>query len=74
MILHTSYRTISTENDPTPKSTESRNLNSSVQIEIKSTSPFDFVPQDTKTSEFLDLDFGDAVSSLDMVDFGDVAY
>jgi len=74
MILHTSHRTISTENDPTPTSTKSRNLNSSVQIEIKSTSPCECVPRNTEKSDFLDVDFGVVVFSLDIVDFGVVAF
>jgi len=47
--------TISTQNATTPKSTKSRNANSSVQIQIKQKSQFEFVPRDTKkmkVSEF----------------------
>jgi len=53
--------TVSTENATPPKSTKSRNSKSSVQIQIKSQSQFEFVPRDTEESEFLDLvDFGAA--------------
>jgi len=47
--------TVSTENAAPPKSTKSRNSNSSVQTQIKSTSQFEFVPRDTEESEFLDV-------------------
>jgi len=51
--------TVSTESDPPPKSTKSRNWNLSVQIQIKPKSQFEFVPRDTEKSEFLDMvDFG----------------
>jgi len=54
-----SSMTVSTENATTLKSTKSRNSNSSVPIQIKPKSQFEFVPQDTEKSEFLDLvDFG----------------
>ena len=43
---------VPTENDTTPKSTESRNSNSSVQIQITPKSPFAFAPRDTEKSEF----------------------
>jgi len=36
-------------------STKSRKSNSSVQIQIKPKSPFEFVLRDTENSEFLDL-------------------
>ena len=50
----------STEAIP-PKSTESRNLNSSVQIQIKPTCQFECVQRDTEKFEYLNLvDFGDA--------------
>ena len=52
--------TDSTQNATPPKSTKSKNWNSSVQIHIQSKSQFDFVPRDTEKSEFLDLvDSGD---------------
>jgi len=47
--------TISAENATPPKSTKSRNSNSSVQIQIQPKSQVEFVPRDTETSEFLDL-------------------
>jgi len=51
--------TLSTENSKTPKSTKSRNSNCSVKIQMKPNSEFEFVPRDSKESEFLDLvDFG----------------
>ena len=41
-----------------------RNSNSSVQIQIQPNSQFEFVPRDTKKSEFLDLvDFGGVTTS-----------
>jgi len=51
-----------------PKSTKSRNSNSSVQTQIKSKSQFEFVPRDNEESEFLDLvDFKAAAFSLETV-------
>jgi len=47
----------------TPKTTKSRNSNSSVQIQMKPKSQSEFVPRDIEESEFLDL-----------VDFGDIAF
>jgi len=55
--------TDSTENTTSPKSTQIRNSNVSVQIQIKPKCPSEFVPRDTEESE-----------SLDLVDFGDVAF
>jgi len=56
--------TDSTENATLPKSTKSKNSNSSVQIPITSISPFQFVPRDTEESELLDsVDFGGAKST-----------
>jgi len=50
-----------TENAETPKMHQPRNPNSSVQIQIKIESQFEFVPRDNEKSEFLDLvDFVDA--------------
>jgi len=46
-------QTDSTENATPPKSTEPRNLNSSVQIQKKPESQAEFVPRDTEKSEFL---------------------
>jgi len=45
----------STRNATLPKSTKSRNSNFTVLIQIKPKSQFEFVPQDTKDSEYLDL-------------------
>ena len=54
--------TDSTTNAAPPKSTKSRNSDSSVQIQIKPKSKFEFVPRDSEDSEFLDLvDSGDVV-------------
>jgi len=51
---------VSTENATPPKSTKSRNLKSSVQLQIKPQSQFEFVPRDTEVSKFLDfVDVGD---------------
>jgi len=59
--------TVSTENATPQKSTKSRNSNSSVQLQIKQ-SQFEFVPRDTKVSEFLDfVDVGDVAFSVDTV-------
>jgi len=58
--------TVSTEDAATPKSNKCRNSNSLVQIQIKS--KFEFVPRDTKESEFFDLvDFGGAAFSVETV-------
>ena len=46
--------TVSTEDTTPPNSIISRNSISSVQIQIKSKSQFEFVPRDTEESEFLD--------------------
>jgi len=45
--------TVSTENATTPKSTKSRYPNSSVQIQNKLKSQFEFVLRDAEESEFL---------------------
>jgi len=56
---------VSTQNPLLPKSTKSRNSNFSVQIQIKPKSQFEFVPQDTEKSEFLNLaDFGGVTISV----------
>ena len=55
--------TDSTENATPPKSTESRNPNSLVHIQIQPKSQFDSVPRDTEKSK-----------SLDLVDLRDVAF
>jgi len=47
--------TDSTENATFPKSTNSKNSNSSVQIQIKSKPQFEFVLREIEKSEFLDL-------------------
>jgi len=49
------HMTDSTENASPPQSTRSRNSDFLVQIQIRPTSRFEFVPQDTEESEFLDL-------------------
>jgi hypothetical protein len=60
--------TDSTENTAPPKSTETRTSNSSVQIQIKPKSQFEFVPRDTEKSEILDLaDFGGVAISVETV-------
>ena len=60
--------TISTENATPPKSTKSRIFNSSVKIQIKLKSQFEFVPRDTEESEFLNLvDFGGVAFSVEIV-------
>jgi len=57
-----------TENTTPPKPTESRNPNSTVHIQIKPKSHFEFVPQDTEESKFLDLaDFRGAAFSVENV-------
>jgi len=40
------HMTVSTENTAPPKSTKSRNLNFSVQVQMKAKSQFDFAPHD----------------------------
>jgi len=51
----------STGNATPPKSTKSRDSNSSVQVQIQPRSQSEFVPQDSEKCEFLDLvDFCDA--------------
>jgi len=60
--------TDSTENATIRKSTTSKNSNSLVQIQIKSISPFEFVPRDTEESELLDLmDFWGVAFSVETV-------
>jgi len=60
--------TDSTEIATPPKSTESRNSNSSVQIQIKPKSQFEFVLRDTEKPEFLDLvDFKGVAISVETV-------
>jgi len=60
--------TDSTENATPSKSTKSRTSNSSVQLQIKPKSRCEFVPQDTKKSEFLDLvDCGSVAISVETV-------
>ena len=50
------------ENATPPKSTKYKNSNFSVQIQIEPKSQFEFEPQDTEKSKFLDLaDCGNAV-------------
>jgi len=58
-----SVMTDSTENATPPKSTESRNSKSLLQIQIKNKSQSEFVPRNTEEFEF-----------VDMVDFGNVAF
>ena len=58
----------STESTTSPKFTKSRNSDSSIQIQIRPKSQFEFVPRDTEKSEFLDLvDFGDVAFSVQTV-------
>jgi len=60
--------TLFTENATSSKSTKSRNSCSSVHIEIKPKSQFEFVQRDTKQSEFLDVvDFGGVAFSVEIV-------
>ena len=60
--------TDSTESATTPKSTESKSSQFSVQVSMKPKSQLEFVPRDFKESEFLDLvDFGDVAFSLEAV-------
>jgi len=60
--------TVSTPIATPPKSTKSSNSNSSVHIQIKPKSQFEFVPRDTEKSEFLDLvDFGGVAISVETV-------
>ena len=47
--------TDSTENATPPKSNTSRSTNSSVQLQIKQKSQFEFAPRDTEKSKFLVL-------------------
>jgi len=47
--------TVFTENADPPKSTKSRDSNSSVQIQIQSKFPCEFAPRDAEESEFLNL-------------------
>ena len=57
-----------TKNGTLSKPTKSRNSNSSVQIQMKSRSQFEFVPRDTEESEFLDLvGFGGDAFSVETV-------
>jgi len=61
-------KTDSTQNATSPKSTKSRNSNPPVQIQMKPKSRFEFVPQDTKRSEDLDMvDFGCVIISVESV-------
>jgi hypothetical protein len=60
--------TVFTDNATPPKSTKSRNSNSSVQIQIEQKSQFEFVLRDTEKSEFVDLaDFGGVALSVESV-------
>jgi len=55
LSLNTGPRTHSTENAAPPKSTKSRDSNSSVENQIKKKLQFGFVPRDTEESEFLSI-------------------
>ena len=72
-ITHThetyvTYASLFFEDAAPPKSSKSRNSNSSVQIQIEPKSQFEFVPRGNKEFEFLDLvDFGDVVLSVEFV-------
>jgi len=58
--------TYSTENATPLKSSRFKNSNSSVRIQIKRKSRFEFLPRDTEDSELLDLmDFGDVAFSVE---------
>jgi len=60
--------TDSIENATPSKSTKSRTSNLLVQIQVQPKSEFEFVPQDTKESEFLDsLDFRNVAFSVETV-------
>jgi len=60
--------TISTENATPLKSSESRNSNSSEQIQMRPRSQFEFVLWDTEESKFFDMvGFGDVAFSLETV-------
>ena len=57
-----------TENATPPKSTKSRNSNSSVPIQIKPKAQFEFVLRDTENLEFLDVvDFGGVAIAVETV-------
>jgi len=59
---------VSTENATPPKSSRSRNSDSSVQIQTEPTCQFEFVPRYTEKSGFLDLiDVGDVAFSVETV-------
>jgi len=61
----------STENAALPKSTKSRNSYSSVPIQIKAKSQFEFVPRDANKSESLDWeDLGNASFAVETVIWG----
>ena len=55
--------TVSTENATPPKYSKLRHSNLLIKIQIAPESQIDFVPRDSKKSEFLDL-----------VDFGGIAF
>ena len=58
--------TVSSENATPPQSTEFTSSNSLLQIQIKQKFRFEFVPQDTEKSEYLDLvDFGELTLSVE---------
>jgi len=60
--------TVSTENATHPKSSKSRNSNSSVRIQIGSNISIWIVPRNTEKSKFLDLlDFGDIAFAVETV-------
>ena len=62
------HMTDSAEIASPPQPTRSRNSNFSVQIQIKPTSQFEFVPRDTEESESLGLvNFGGDVFSVESV-------
>jgi len=69
MIYFTTlHMTDSAENATHPTSTKSRSSNSSVQIQIRPKSHYEFGPQDTGNSEFLDLaEFGGVAISVETV-------
>ena len=65
MHIQYTHMTDSTENATPPKSTKSTTSNSSVHIQIKVKSRFEFIPRDTEEPKFLDLmDIWDVVFSM----------
>ena len=60
------HMAVSTERATAPESTTFKKSNFSVQIQIKPKSQFEFVPQATEKSEFLEsVHFGDVAFSVE---------